>query len=123
MRTATEQHGIDMERIYKMHRTDMRARQIVDMCVAKALNERGEPDERNVKRYAADIATDAVSALLLYIYDSDGEINRLAVERDHYKRIAEEALSFTPPRIAIASICDSDTRRMAETEGLGSKTE
>lgn len=110
MTTATGQRIIDMERIYKMHSTDLRARQIVDMCVAKALNERGEPDERNVKRYAADIATEAVSALLLYIYDADGEINRLAVERDHYKRIAEEALLFAAPRISVASICDSDTR-------------
>jgi hypothetical protein len=110
MSTATDQRIIDMDRIYKMHSTDLRARQIVDMCVAKALNERGEPDERNIKRYAADIATGAVSALLLYIYDDDGEINRLAVERDHYKRIAEESLLFAAPRISIASICDSDTR-------------
>jgi hypothetical protein len=123
MRTATDQRIIDMDRIYKMHSKDSRARQIVDMCVAKALNDRGEPDERNVKRYAADIATEAVSALLLYIYDSDGEINRLAVERDHYKRIAEQALLFTAPQISIASICDSDTRPKAGDAKLGSTGE
>jgi transposase len=123
MKTATDQRIVDMKRIYKMHSTDLRARQIVDMCVAKALNERGEPDERNAKRYAADIATEAVSALLLYIYDDDGEINRLAVERDHYKRIAEESLLFTAPRITIASICDSDTRPKAGDGKQGSTRE
>lgn len=106
--TATQSMAIDMERIYKLRSTDHRARQIVDMCVAKALNERGEPDELDFARYAADVAAEAVTALLLYIYDHDGEIKRLAVERDHYKRIAEKFISTAPTTIAIASICDSE---------------
>jgi hypothetical protein len=89
-----------IEAAIKLYRYDARARQIVDMCVAHGLNERGEPDERDFARYSADVATEAVALLLRYIYDNDGEIQRLVVERDHWKQLAENGLNLTPLMIS-----------------------
>lgn len=96
MKTATETNVIDMERLFKLYQQDHRARQIIDMCVAHGLNETGEPDERNFRRFADDVAKKAVAALLMWIYDNDAELGRLATERDHYKRLAEEGLRLSP---------------------------
>lgn len=104
MRTATERNAMDIERAIKMHRTDLRARQIIDMCTANAMNETGEPDEYNYRGWASDVTRLAVATLLRYIYKDDAEINRLMVERDHYKRLAEHALNLAPPSVAIALI-------------------
>jgi hypothetical protein len=99
---------IDLEGGVKLYRTQARAKQIVDMCVAHSLNEQGEPDEHNFRRFAHDVAALATTTLLRYIYDNDGEINRLAVERDHYKRLAEEGLRYQPIGPLIIASVDTD---------------
>jgi hypothetical protein len=86
----------------KLYRHEHDANQIVDMCVAHALNESGEPDEYNVRRWAHDVAVLATTTLLQRLYTNDWEIRRLREERDHYKRVAEESLLYTPLRTIIS---------------------
>jgi len=103
MTTATEQFSVELERASKLHRSDLRARQVIDMCVAHALNENPETS-REARNFGRDMATAAVAVLLRYIYENDGEIGRLVAERDHYKRLAEATVRFAPPSVTIATI-------------------
>jgi hypothetical protein len=105
MQTATEIALSDIERGRKLYRSELRAKRIVDMCVANAMNESGEPDEYNFRRYAHDVATDATLTLLEYIYTNDGELALVRAEAAEWKRMAEQALAATPRPIPI--ICDS----------------
>lgn len=91
--------GIDMKAIeagMKLYRYEATAKRIVDTCVAHSLNEQGEPDEYNFRRFAHDVAALATTTLLQYVYENDREIQRLREERDHYKRLAEEGLNLIP---------------------------
>jgi hypothetical protein len=98
-KTATEAAMIDVEQLRRFRENDLRARQMVDTAVVFALGEcRGEIDDRDVKRFAHDVAALATTSLLKMIYEDDGELRRLREERDHYKRLAEEGLRFLPPR-------------------------
>lgn len=88
-----------MERAFEAYRKDQRFRMIADSCVAMAHQEHGRVDPERADRAVNDIATRAVVLLLQRIYEEDAELNALKWERDQYRRLAEDSLKFTPPRI------------------------
>jgi hypothetical protein len=90
----------------KLYRHEAAARQTVDMCVAHALNEIGEPHDFDFRRVAHDVAALATTTLLQHIYVEDAEIRRLRDERDHYKAMAERLINITPPSFTVQSICE-----------------
>lgn len=89
--------GIDKESLRKFRDADLRARHLVDMAVSQGLAEQGEPDDRDCRRFACDVATAATTALIKHIYENDAEIAALREERDRLRdRLRALALGFIP---------------------------
>lgn len=91
-----------MERAYKLRKTELRARALVDSAVAHSMRNRGNPeDSRDFAEYAHDIALNACALLVEQIYEGDAEVKVLRIERDHYKAIAERSLTLAPLQLLI----------------------
>jgi hypothetical protein len=88
-----------MEAAEMQYRQDALRRQLVDTAVNQAMRHfehiDSEVDRRDL-HYAA--VTAAIAALHLSI-ESDTALKTLTVERDRYKKLAEDGFAITPPRM------------------------
>lgn len=87
----------------EMMKKDHRFRMMVDSTVAQAMRDHGQVDPDRADQGAFDIAVAATALLLARIYTEDAEINALRIERDAYRKRAEEALNFGMPRMFVPS--------------------
>lgn len=78
----------------ELYERDARFRMQVTSAVARAMDEcRQYMDEDNLRmRDVHGVATRAVAQALKDAFDGDVEIPHLRIERDHYKKLAEDAL-------------------------------
>lgn len=80
-------------------RRDMRTRMLIDSSVVEARAEMGRHiDPEHADEEAHRIARRACAILAARIFTEDAELNALRAERDHYKKLAEEALCLSPGR-------------------------
>ena len=101
-RTAMEECEAISQKAIEDYRRDIRFRRMVDSCASVAMSEAGrriDPDRADEE--ASLIARRAAMLVLARIYHEDAEIAALRMERDHYKKLAEEALLCTTPRLII----------------------
>ena len=89
-----------IEAALRVRETDIRLRAIIDSTVAEVMQDNSEMvDGRPLrKRDLHHLLTEAVTLALVRTYESDAELKMLRTERDHYRKIAEETLSLSPPR-------------------------
>lgn len=82
----------------KLYERDARFRMQVTSAVARAMEEcRQHVDEENLRmRDVHEVATRAAVQALKDAFDGDVEIANLRIERDHYKKLAEDALLMRP---------------------------
>lgn len=81
-----------------MQQNDIRAIRLVDSLAIEALHEHGPIDPSRAEQAVFDIARRAALLMHAAIYFEDGELTQARAERDGYKKIAEEALLFAPPK-------------------------
>lgn len=79
---------------------DFRFRQIVDSTVIDVLQTHPHLEHTTTvtRTDIYRLLTEAVTLALTRTYESDAEIKMLRMERDHYRKIAEESLSIHPIR-------------------------
>lgn len=70
----------------------------VRQVVAYAMQHHGPIDPAYADREAADIALEVAALLLRTVYEEDSEVRNLAAERDRFRKIAEDAVAFSPPK-------------------------
>ena len=93
-----------------LYERDARFRMQVMAAVAQAMDEcRKYMDEDHLRlRDVHEVATRAAIQALKNAFDGDVEITHLRIERDHYKKVAENALLMRPAEpLIIATIGDS----------------
>ena len=89
----------------ELYQRDARFRMQVMAAVAQAMDEcRKYMDEDNLRlRDVHEVATRAAVQALKDAFDGDVEIANLRIERDHYKKLAEDALLMRPAAPLIIS--------------------
>ena len=89
----------------KLYERDARFRMQVTSAVTRAMEEcRQHVDEENLRmRDVHEVATRAAIQALKDAFDGDVEIAHLRIERDHYKKLAEDALLMRPAAPLIIS--------------------
>ena len=88
-----------MKRAFETYRRDRRVAMLVDSSVATARGKLGRYiNPENADEEAMNIARTACAILAERIFTEDAELHALRMERDHYKKIAEEALLLRPPQ-------------------------
>ena len=82
----------------ELYQRDARFRMQVMAAVAQAMDEcRKYMDEDNLRlRDVHEVATRAAVQALKNAFDGDLEITSLRIERDHYKKVAEDAMIRRP---------------------------
>lgn len=95
------------------YRHQVRFRGMVDHIVNQALNEHEWYlcDPKRSRRDLAEYAQDVAAQVLKLIYEEDAEIARLTQERDHYKKLAEEALAVRPMPMFIKPTTGAESER------------
>jgi hypothetical protein len=100
----------DILQASKLYRADRRFRVIVDSIVARTMHEHGRVDPDRADAEAHDIARKVAALLLTAIYDGDGEIAQLRLERDHWQERALQFANLTaiPQLIVVPAARDQD---------------
>lgn len=80
----------------KRYERDIRFRNMAQAVVARTMQQHGPVDPEEADREAHDIALSATATLLEMIYREDAELMSLRVERDAYKKFAEESVGLRP---------------------------
>lgn len=83
------------------YREDVLLRQMADASVNAAFRKvTRDQIEDNPERAVHEVATEAVAFLLARMYYDDVRFGDLIRERDHYKKVAEQSLSYTSSHLA-----------------------
>lgn len=80
---------------------DLRIRMIVNGSVAEVMSRFAQKLDRNdgepIERYeVSDVATEVALMVAARICHEDAEIQALRIERDHYRKVAEDAILLRP---------------------------
>ncbi len=105
MKYMESQMQTAMEAAEANYRRDALFRRIVEMAVYQAMRdfdqfERTYPDDID-KRDVHHVAVTAALAALHLSIESDTALQQLTIERDHYKKLAEDGLRFTAPSMFV----------------------
>jgi hypothetical protein len=88
-------------RALELRRREARARQLADLAVALAMDERGGEPTRNPRAYAHDVALLATTILIDQIYREDAELAALRQELELYRERALDLANLAPVRLLI----------------------
>ena len=77
---------------------DRRLHAIVLSSVASAMQEHGPVDPERADRDAHDIALKAALLAVTRIVEEDAELKHARMERDAFRKLAEETISLSPMR-------------------------
>lgn len=80
----------------KLYQDDRRIRMLVDSSYATARDELGPIDPERADRDARDLALRALTILASRIFTEDAELQALRGERNRYRQLAEDAITFIP---------------------------
>ena len=112
--TATQQG----ERLRALYERDHRLRMLAQSAVSQVMQHHRDLDNRPIEtRDVHNIALKAVVIALTRTYDEDAEIKTLRMERDHYRKIAEEALHLRQPQPLI--LPEAAIRALAGKDATG----
>jgi hypothetical protein len=95
--TARQSAKVIIENAYELARKDRRVRMLIDSSVVNARGELGRYiDPENADEEAFRLAERACAILASRILTEDAELHAMRIERDRYKRLAEESLMARP---------------------------
>jgi hypothetical protein len=89
------------KRAIDSYENEARFRAVAQSIVARVMQDHGRVDPERADEDAYRIAVNVAALLLQRVYEDVPELAAMRVKRDHYKKIAENALLTRPPNFTV----------------------